>query len=107
MRRASIAVALIALVALLAGCGSAEPRDPAPSELTGLIVEVDGEGSDISSFRLDSLGEDYEIFIAPDVDYGFPLSHLRQHERDRLPVRCRLDERKGRLYAFEIADVPS
>jgi hypothetical protein len=98
------AAAVLALLALAAGCASSEPREPAPPELTGFIVAIEGEGSDIASFTLDSFGEEYEIFIAPGVDYGFPLTHLREHERDRLPVRCRLDERDGRLYALEIAD---
>jgi hypothetical protein len=98
------ALAALGLVSLSLGCGSDAPREPAPSELTGLIVAIEGEGSDISSFTLDNFGEEYEIFIAPEVDYGFDLVHLREHERDRLPVRCRLDERDGRLYALEIAD---
>jgi hypothetical protein len=99
------AIVLMTLLVLIGACGSEESPEPAPSELTGLIVAIEGDGSEITSFTLDSFGEDYEIFIAPEVDYGFPLAHLREHERDRLPVRCRLDERDGRLYALEITDV--
>jgi hypothetical protein len=97
-------LAVLSLLTLVAACGNEEPPEPSPSELTGLIVAIDGEGSDISSFTLDNFGDEYEVFIAPEVDYGFDLAHLREHERDRLPVRCRLDERDGRLYALEIVD---
>jgi hypothetical protein len=42
--------------------------------------------------------------IAPDVDYGFALGHLHEHESTGDPVRCVLEEREGRLYALEILD---
>ena len=103
-------VALLVLVLALAACGgeeepgAADRADP-PSQLTGLIVEVDGSGSDIRSFALESGGERYEILIAADVDYGFDLAHLREHERDGEPVHCRLEDRNGLLYALTIEDV--
>jgi hypothetical protein len=89
----------------ITGCGQ-ENSPPPPSALTGLIVEIEGAGSDVDSFTLEEAagGETYEIRIASDVDYGFDLSHLFQHLNERLPVRCALEERDGDLYALEIVD---
>jgi hypothetical protein len=86
----------------LAGCGGNGNED---AELVGLIVDVRGRGNDVSSFTLRSGDETYEIRIAPDVDYGFQLGHLRLHESDLLPVLCKLERRDGRLYALEIVDL--
>ena len=100
--RAGLLVLLVGLLAASGGCG--ESREPPPSELTGAIVAIDGEGSDIRSFTLASEGEEYEIFIAADVDYGFDLAHLHEHEETGDPVHCRLEEREDRLYALSIDD---
>ena len=96
-------VLLVAVAALGAACGGSEP--PPPSELTGVIVAVEGEGSDVTAFTLEAGLEEYEIRIAPEVDYGFALAHLREHQREALPVRCDLEERGGELYALTIEDV--
>jgi hypothetical protein len=93
---------LLVGLTLFSGCGSG--RGDAPDELTGLIVALDGEAGEITSFTLEAGLEEYEIRIAPDVDYGFDLAHLREHQRDALPVRCELEEREGDLYALTIED---
>ena len=109
-RRYRRALLIVLSGALLAGCGGAgddgESTEPAatPSELTGVIVDIRGQGRDVSSFTLQSGGEGYEIRIAADVDYGFDLSHLREHESSMLPVRCRFERRQGGLYALAIDD---
>jgi hypothetical protein len=94
-------VALLAIAAVLAACGGG---DDERDELLGLIVAVQGRGNDVRSFTLESGGEQYRIRIAPDVDYGFQLGHLRTHEASLYPVRCTLERRAGRLYALEISD---
>ena len=99
----TLVAALCSLVALAAGCGE-EEREPAPREVTGLIVAVEGTGSDVPSFTVEARGRSYEILTASDVDYGFDLGHLREHERLAEPVRVRLEERDGRLYALRIDD---
>ncbi len=99
--RAPAVLLLVGALLIGAGCGGGEP---APSALTGTIVAIDGEGSDIRSFTLRSEGEDYEVFIAPDVGYGFDLAHLHDHETAGDPVRCRLEKRDDRLYALSIDD---
>jgi hypothetical protein len=90
---------------VLTGCvsGGAE-REPLPSELTGVIARVEGPGDDVTAFTLEAGLERYEIRIDPLRDYGFPLLHPREHERDGQPVRCKLDERAGELYAVAIED---
>jgi hypothetical protein len=93
---------LLVGLTLFSGCGGG--RGDAPDELTGLIVALDGKAGEITSFTLEAGLEEYEIRIAPDVDYGFDLAHLREHQRDALPVRCELEEREGDLYALTIED---
>jgi hypothetical protein len=95
-------VALLSILVLVAACGGGggDERD----ELIGLIVDVQGRGNDVRSFTLESGGQEYRIRIAPDVDYGFQLGHLRTHEASLYPVRCTLERRAGRLYALEISD---
>jgi hypothetical protein len=94
--------ALAAVAVLLAGCGGGDGGDE--DELTGLIVDIRGRGDDVSSFTLRSGNRTYDIRIAPDVDYGFRLGHLRTHQSALYPVRCKLERRQGRLYALEIID---
>jgi len=94
--------ALAAIAVLLMGCGGGDSGDE--SELTGLIVDIRGRGDDVRSFTLRSGDRTYDIRIAPDVDYGFSLGHLRTHQSALYPVRCKLERRQGRLYALEIID---
>jgi hypothetical protein len=88
---------------LLAACGGEDGDED--SELIGLIVDVQGRGNDVRSFTLRTTERTYDIRIAPDVDYGYPLGHLRVHESSLFPVRCTVQRRGGRLYALEIVDV--
>jgi hypothetical protein len=107
-----------ALIALLccasflgAACGGDDPapRAPeerdAPSEVTGVLLDVESEGVDeVVSFTLKDGDDTYEIFIADDVDYGFPLGHLSEHLSTGDPVKVPLEERDGKLYALSIDD---
>jgi hypothetical protein len=100
-RRWYAAVALVLLAAVLAACGGGGDDS---DEVTGLILDVRGRGNDVRSFTLRAGDQTYDIRIAPEVDYGFELSHLRSHEMGLFPVRCKLERRDGRLYALEIVD---
>jgi hypothetical protein len=100
-RRSYALVALASIVAILAGCGGGGGDS---NELTGLIIDVRGRGNDVRSFTLRSGDRTYDIRIAPEVDYGYPLGHLRAHESSFFPVRCKFERRQGRLYALEIVD---
>jgi hypothetical protein len=101
-----LGLVLLALALIGTSCGGGE--EP-PEELTGAIVAVQAqpEGG-IDFFTLEADGETYTIYIADDVNYGFDLAHLHEHQATREPVRCTLEERGERLYALEIVDaVPS
>ena len=102
VRLAASLALVLAVVPAASSCGG-ESR-AAPTEITGVIVAVEGEGSRVTAFRVDSGLEEYEVRIAADRDYGFDLAHLREHERTREPVRCQLEERSDGLYAVTIED---
>ena len=107
MRPPAAAAVILFLVLPMAGAcgGSGDAADPPPPEATGLITEVREDGGKVTSFKLESLSGTYEVRIAEDVDYGFDLRHLHEHERDREPVRCRLEQRDdGNVYALRIDD---
>lgn len=91
---------LIALVA-----SACEKDTPAPpSTLTGVITQIAGGGGEVTGFDLDSAGEAYEIRIDPGRDYGFDLTHLYEHQTTGDPVRVRLRQQDGILYAIRIDD---
>jgi hypothetical protein len=94
-----------ALLLVLPACGGSGNAAPPPSELTGVITDVREESGTVSEFTLDSIDGIYEIRIADDVDYGFDLRHLYEHEQTREPVRCELEQRAdGETYALQIDD---
>jgi hypothetical protein len=95
--------AALALTAGAASCG--EEEQPVPPVAVGVITEINGAGSDVTSFTLET--DEYgalDVHIARDVDYGFNLGHLHEHQATGDPVRCTLEERDGEAYALEIAD---
>jgi hypothetical protein len=99
------AVALAVVLAASAACGGGGEDDVGDvTEVTGLIVDVQGRGNDIRSFTLQTSEGEYRLRLARDVDYGFPPGHLRAHENSLLPVRCTLERRANGLYAIAIAD---
>jgi hypothetical protein len=103
LRIGPVLLAALALAAGAAGCGDGE--QPVPSSAVGVITEIQGEGSAVRSFTLETQDHGtFEVFIAEDVDYGFDLAHLHEHETMGDPVRCTLEEREGRPYALEIVD---
>jgi hypothetical protein len=102
-------IALLCCLLLLGvACGGDDgdaPEAEVPSEVTGVILDVESEGvGEVTSFELKDGDETYEIFIADDVDYGFNLGHLSEHLTTGDPVRVPLEERDGKLYALSIDD---
>ncbi|HVL65220.1 MAG TPA: hypothetical protein VM573_08650 [Actinomycetota bacterium] len=91
---------------LLAACGGGEETPAAPAVIEGVILDIESESlGEVESFTLKDGDRTFEIFIDPEVDYGFPLSHLNEHMVSSEPVRCELEERDGKLYAQTIEDV--
>ena len=79
---------------------------PPPDSVTGVIVSVESPSlNEVTSFELKDGDVTYEIYIADDVDYGFPLSHLQAHVTSGDPVTVDLEERNDdRIYALSIED---
>lgn len=112
-RSVTFAAAFVVLLLLVGACGAddeppttaASPSPSVVSPVTGLIVEIESEGfGEVTSFVLKAGDDSYEIFIARDVDYGFPLSHLNAHRVGSEPVVVELELRDGRLFALSIED---
>ena len=108
-----IVVALLTASLLGIACGDGDgaksedqkPEAPPSSTLTGVITEVESSGlTEVESFTLSVEGETYEIFLADDIELGFPPAHLNEHKTTGDPVRVNLEERSGKLYATSIAD---
>ena len=101
---------VLALAVALAACGGDDSGDAgateAPGEITGVITEIESEGLDqVNSFVVKDGDDVYNVLIATDVDYGFPLGHLHEHRATGDPVRVELETRNGDLYALAIEDV--
>ncbi|MEA2516640.1 MAG: hypothetical protein QOG16_478 [Actinomycetota bacterium] len=107
MRRLAICLTLLAV--LVAACGDEAERGgspDSPDRLEGVIVSIDSVAiDDVNSFTLKDGSDTYELFIADDVDYGFPLGHLQEHVQSAAPVACDIEERNGKLFALTIEDV--
>lgn len=98
--------AVTLLILLLAtACTEAAP-DRGPTTVTGVVTGVESTGlNEVTQFDLRHEGETDTIFIDEDVDYGFPIGHLREHMSSGEPVRVETSERDGKLYAQSIEDV--
>lgn len=104
-----IIVGLSIVLLTTAACGSDEPEtapaESAPDQVTGVVIEIESEAiDDIQSFRLKDGDVVYDIYIADDVDYGFPLGHLQEHVQSADPVVVDLEQRDDKLYALTIED---
>lgn len=102
----AIAALFLTLVALAACSSEPEGQEPTDARLEGVVVAIESTSiDDITSFTLKDGDETYEIYIADDVEYGFPLGHLQEHVQGAEPVAVDTEERDGKLYALTIEDV--
>jgi len=104
-----VRVLVAVLLVLFAACGATETTagsaPPTPRTITGVLVQIESTGlDDVESFTLKAGDEMFEVFIDPQRDYGFPLSHLNAHRTGGEPVAVDVEERDGRLIALTIAD---
>lgn len=109
MKKLTMALLLASVLGIACGGNGAETPEPKPSEapstLTGVITEVESSGlTEVESFTLSVEGETYEIFLADDIDLGFPPAHLNEHKTTGDPVKVDLEDRSGQLYATSIDD---
>ena len=104
MRYLFISLLLTALP--LAACGGNDEPPAAPDRIEGVIVAIDSAAIDeVNGFTLKDGDKTYEVLIASDVDYGFPLGHLQEHVQTADPVAVDLETRDGLLYALTIEDI--
>ena len=93
---------LLAVTLLPACAGSPEGT---PESVTGPITVVEGQGHVVETFTVTTKdGDDFEVRIDDDIDYGFDLAHLHDHHESGDPVEVGLEERDGVLYALSIKD---
>jgi hypothetical protein len=105
----SLVVPLMFFALIMGACsnkGSGDSVPETPEQITGVLLSIESGGFDqVESFKLKVDEHIYTVLIDPELEYGFPLSHLSEHLRTAGPVTVRLDERDGDLYALSIEDV--
>jgi hypothetical protein len=75
--------------------------------MTGVVLDVESRTiTDVRAFTMRSEGEECEILIDPDRDYGFALPHLNEHRVSADPVTVKAEVRDGELVALSIEDAP-
>jgi len=108
MTKRLCAVLLVLSAPLTACSGSAEVSGISDGETktaTGVLLDVDAESIDqVEGFILKVGDETYDVLIADDVEYEFPLGHLQEHLQDALPVTVEMENREGVLYALSVDD---
>lgn len=101
-------IAALAATSILASCGadpSATEDAPRRGRVTGVIIDIEQTSpTDIHSFVVKAGDDRHEFAIDPDRDYGFALSHLRDHLVSADPVTVEFEERDGRSTALSIED---
>ena len=103
--------AAVVLCLMVACGGSSSPEEgaePAPSQVVGLITDVEpaDETAVPTSFTVEEDdGDTFTIDIDPDHDYGFDLLHVREHFVTDDPVDVSVEQREGSLVATSIEDL--
>lgn len=70
----------------------------------GIVISVEGDLSQITSFEVRADGETLSFEPAPNGDFDFPLAHLRDHLRTGDPVVVGYEVSDGRNLATSVAD---
>ena len=94
----------IAFVLALVLVSCAQPPDDA--SVTGVVISVDGNLTEVVSFTIVTPDEE-QLTFHPDPDAGnpgFPLVHLSDHLRSGDPVEVHYDDRDGTLWATWVDD---
>jgi hypothetical protein len=101
--RALAASGLIALS--LTACGGSSSACEDRTTMTGVVLDVQSRTlTDVRAFTLRSEGQECEILIDPDRDYGFALPHLNEHKISADPVTVTVEVRDDELVARSIED---
>ncbi|HEY7564683.1 MAG TPA: hypothetical protein VIA81_07150 [Acidimicrobiia bacterium] len=70
----------------------------------GVVIAVDGDLSEVESFTLLVEGDRMTFVPVTDGEYAYPLSHLRDHLLDGVPVRVGWERRNDVLVAVRVDD---
>jgi hypothetical protein len=95
---------LIGLVAAAAASLFLLPTADDSGQLTGIVLGVDGDLTEVRSFEVLSDGDRWIFAPSPDGDYEFPLGHLRDHLRTGDPVYVEFERVDGVLVAMRVSD---
>jgi hypothetical protein len=96
-RRRRRLVAWLTIGLVLAACSGS-------GTITGIVVDVTGDLTDVESFTVLTDGERHTYTLLPGADYAFPPGHLRDHLRSGDPVRVGWEERDGTRVALSLED---
>lgn len=91
-------ILLAVAMTILGSCSQTE------GTTVGIVTAVSGSLTDVQSFTVLSAGT--EITFAPieGMEYGFPLVHLREHQRTGEPLVVDWELRDETRYATSLAD---
>lgn len=70
----------------------------------GVVIDVDGDLEEVRSFTLLVEGDEMTFVPSSEGEYDYPLSHLRDHLRDGVPIRVGWERRDGELIAVSLDD---
>lgn len=97
-----LAPLLVGAVVLAACAGATEVHS---SEIRGVVLEVEGDLTSVSSFLLRTDGgEVLTVIPAEDGDFEFPISHLSDHRSTLAPIIVELDRSVDPPLALAIRD---
>jgi hypothetical protein len=88
----------LAAVVLFAACAQAS------GTMRGVVTSVEGTIDQVTAFTLLVDGSESRFLIDGDVDYGFPLAHLREHQVSGDPVFVEWRLVGTVMYALSVAD---
>jgi hypothetical protein len=72
--------------------------------MMGVVIDVDGDLEEVRSFTLLVEGDEMTFVPSLEGEYDYPLSHLRDHLRDGVPIRVGWERRDGQLVALTLDD---
>ncbi len=73
-------------------------------QLSGIVIDVEGDLTEVQSFEVLSDGERFIFEPARDGEFAFPLPHLREHLRTGEPVAIEYERIDGVLMAMRVSD---
>jgi hypothetical protein len=86
------------VVVVLAACA------PESGTMRGVVTSVEGAIDQVTAFTVLVEGAEERFLVDEDVDYGFPLSHLREHQRSGEPVLVEWRLVGTVMHALSVAD---